>query len=61
MNSSVFGALKLKIELETFIKQPTIRNGDNLLLEIEKFNGENLQLLQNVFLSRLLVNLDSVE
>lgn len=61
MNSTSFGVLKLKGELETFIKQPTIENGENLLQEIEKLKGENFQIIQNVFLSRLLVILDSIE
>lgn len=61
MNSASFDVLMLKGVLETFIKQPTIKNGQSLLQEIEKLNGKNLQVVQNIFLSRLLVILDSLE
>lgn len=60
MNSSALGALKLRSELENFLKQPTIGSGEDLLKEIEKFKGENFQLVQNAFLSRLLVIFDNV-
>lgn len=61
MNSATLGTLKLKNDLETFLKQPTVENGEKLFKEIEKLKGQNFQPVQNIFLSRLLVILDSVE
>lgn len=62
MNNSSFAPLKLRVHLETFIKQSTIENGKNLLREIEKLEGENnFQFIQDFALSRLLIILDSLQ
>lgn len=61
MNAVSFNVLRLKGNLEAFLKQPTIQSGENLFKEIEKSKGENFQIVQDVFLSRLLVVLDSIE
>lgn len=61
MKNTSFASLKLRVHLETFNKQPTIENGLNLHTEIEILKDSNFQLIQDSFLSRLLVILDALE
>lgn len=60
MNIS-FEALKLKTYLEQLDKTPSYENATKLLSELEQIKSENLQFIQDFFLTRLLILLDSAD
>lgn len=61
MKKVSFEALKLKTFLEHLERSPTIDNALNLLRELDSMKNENFQFIQDVFLSRLLIMMDSAD
>ena len=61
MKKVSFEALKLKTFLENLERSPTIDNALILLSELNSMKNENFQFIQDVFLSRLLIMMDSAD
>lgn len=60
MNAS-FEALKLKAQLENLTKTPTLTNANILLSQIKEIKNGNFQLVQDSFLTTLLILMDKAE
>lgn len=60
MNAS-FKALKLKAQLENLTKAPTLTNANILLSQIKEIKNGNFQLVQDSFLTTLLILMDKAD
>lgn len=61
MKSVSFEALKLKAFLEHLERSPNLENASRLLCELQSMKNENFQFVQDVFLSRLMILIDSAD
>lgn len=61
MMNVTFEAFKLKAQLESLAKTPSLENASLMLAQIEDMKSENFQLVQDVFLTTLLTLVDASE